>query len=168
MMAGLNGSKPFDLVGANGTQAKPKLLFLCQTLPFPPDGGAHLRSYNILRLLAQAFDVTALCFYRKATRPTANQVAEGLAGLGAISEVEAFPIPQEISRPRLIWDHLRSVMLGNPYTRYAYESAEFTKRLREMLAKRKFDIVHMDSLDLSVYLPLLEGIPVVCTHHNVE
>ena len=49
--------------------AKPKLLFLGQTLPYPPDSGTAIRSYNVLRLLARDYDVTALCFYRRATTP---------------------------------------------------------------------------------------------------
>ena len=42
--------------------SRPKLLFLCQTLPFPPDGGVQIRTYNVLRLLARSFEGTALCF----------------------------------------------------------------------------------------------------------
>ena len=33
--------------------AKAKLLFLSQTLPYPPDSGTAIRSYNVLRLLAR-------------------------------------------------------------------------------------------------------------------
>lgn len=147
---------------------RPKLLFLCQTLPFPPDGGVHIRSYNILRLLARRYDVTALCFFRRATRPTQDQVARGLEGLGAHADVAAFPIPQEHSRLRLGWDHLRSFLLRRPYTYFAYDSAEYRARLKSLVAENDFAIVHMDSLDLSRHLDLVEGIPVVCTHHNVE
>ena len=42
--------------------ARPRLLFLCSTLPYPPDSGQTIRSFHVLRLLARAFDVTALCF----------------------------------------------------------------------------------------------------------
>jgi hypothetical protein len=45
--------------------AKPRLLFLAQLLPYPPDGGAPIRTYNILRLLAEHYDITLLCFYRR-------------------------------------------------------------------------------------------------------
>jgi glycosyltransferase involved in cell wall biosynthesis len=121
-----------------------------------------------MRLLARTFDVTALCFYRRATRPTDAQVRAGIAGLGELAEVEAFPIPQENSRARLFVDHARSVLTGNAYTRFAYSSRDFASRLKELIGEKQFDLVHMDSLDLSAYLPLLNGLPVVCTHHNVE
>jgi len=145
---------------------KPALLFLSQTLPFPPDGGAAIRVYNILRLLARDYDVTALCFYRRATTPDLDG---SVAALRAIAPtVEAFPIEQEHSRARLAWDHARSVATRRAYTVYAYESAAYRASLARHLARTRFALVHMDSLDLSAYLPLLRGIPVALGHQNVE
>ncbi len=59
---------------------RPKLLFLCQKLPYPPTGGARIRTYNVLRLLARTFDVTALCFYRAGISPTRRRCAQRSAG----------------------------------------------------------------------------------------
>lgn len=147
---------------------RPKLLFLCQTLPFPPDGGVHIRTYNVMRLLARSFDITALCFYRRATRQDENAVERGLDGLREFADVEAFPIPQESSLLRLLFDHARSVATGRVYTYYAYRSAAFENRLEHVLREHTFDLVHVDSLDLSGYLPAVRSLPIVCTHHNVE
>src|SRR5689334_5496980 len=104
---------------------RPRLLFLCQTLPYPPDGGVSIRSYHTLRVLAASFDVTMLCFYRASDRTTDEEVRRGVAGLSALARVEAFPIPQEHSRARLLADHLRSALGAQPYTRFAYESRAF-------------------------------------------
>jgi glycosyltransferase involved in cell wall biosynthesis len=147
---------------------KPKLLFLCQTLPFPPDSGVNIRSYNILRLLARDFDVVALCFFRSRSRLSDREVDAGVQGLSQFARVEAFPIPQEQSRIRLLADHARSCIARKPYTRFVYESGEFRSRLKHWLANETFSIVHLDSLDLLGYLPEASGLPVVCVHHNVE
>jgi glycosyltransferase involved in cell wall biosynthesis len=146
--------------------AKAKLLFLSQTLPYPPDSGTAIRSYNVLRLLARDYDVTALCFYRRATTP---DLAGSLAALRAmVPVVEAFPIEQEHSRARLLWDHARSVLTGRAYTAFAYESAAFTHALRSHLERETFALAHLDSLDLGAYVPALAGVPVVAVHQNVE
>lgn len=150
------------------TSARPCLLFLCQTLPFPPDGGVQIRSWNVLRLLARRFEVTALCFYRRAVRVDEAAVRASVAGMRGVAHAEAFPIPQEHARARLVADHLRSVAEGRAYTVFAYESDAFRQRLGEVLRTRRFDLAHVDSLDLSAYLPMLDGIPVVCGHHNAE
>lgn len=147
---------------------KRNLLFLCQTLPFPPDGGVHIRTFNMLRLLSEEFEITALCFYRAATRSTPEAVKAGLRGLGELSAPEAFHIPQERSLVRLVWDHVRSLTRRRPYTVFAYDSAAFRERLKELLESGDFDIVHVDSLDLSRYLPVVAAVPTVCGHHNVE
>ena len=150
--------------------ARPRLLFLCQTLPYPPDGGVNIRTFHVMRLLARAFDITALCFFRRADRPTPAHVEASLAGLGRCGRVEAFRIPQEHDRARLAWDHLRSVARRRTYTIYSYESRAFRRRLLDLLATEHFDLAHLDSLDLVGYLPPIaaRGLPVVCAHHNVE
>lgn len=148
--------------------ARPRLLFLCQNLPYPPDGGALIRSYHTLRLLAERFDVTALCFYRRATRPTRSQLEASLAGLRELAEVEAFPIPQEHSLVRLLWDHARSLLTLRAYTKWAYESRAMRWAITDQLDAKRFDAVHLDSLDLVTYLPLFRDFRVVVAHHNVE
>ena len=102
---------------------RPRLLFLGQTLPFPPDGGVHIRMYHTLRLLSEAFEVTALLFFRREERPRPASVRDGLAGLSFLHRAEAFALPQEFARTRWIGDHLRSTVTGRAYTWYAYDSA---------------------------------------------
>jgi glycosyltransferase involved in cell wall biosynthesis len=147
---------------------RPHLLFLCHTLPYPPDGGPWIRTYNIIRLLARAFDITALCFERSGSRShgDARGAAARHAALSRFANVEVFDIPQKHSRVRYVWDHLRSVASGRVYTRYLYDSRGFRQRLDQLL--RRFDCVHVDSLDLAGYLPACGELPVVCVHHDVE
>lgn len=148
----------------------PRLLFLCHTLPFPPDGGVWLRTYNVLRMLSERFDVTMLCFERAGASGLRNDSTRDahVAALRPFARVEAFPLPQRHSRWRLLADHLRSLVRGRVFTFYRYESAPYRRRLRELLQAERFDLVHVDSLDLVGYLPELTGLPIVCVHHNVE
>lgn len=140
------------------------LLFLAQNLPYPPDGGVKIRTFNVLRELAKSFDVTTLCFMRE----TGRDPALALRALGEYGPIEAFPIPQLGSRTRMAWDHLRSVSMRHVYTRYMYESARFGERLRYHRQRNAGAIIHFDTLDLATFLPLCDLQRVVCTHHNVE
>ncbi len=148
--------------------AHPELLFLCQTLPYPPDGGVAIRTFNVLRLLAREFDIVALCFYRSAPQEARGDVGKCVRALERYGEIRAFPIPQEQSRCRLVWDHVRSVALRRPYTAYLHESGAFRRDLQRLLEVRRFAVVHVDSIDLVGYLPLVRVAPIVCVHHNVE
>ena len=149
---------------------RPRLLFLSQTLPYPPDGGVKIRTYNILKILAGAYDVTALCFYRAQNGVLTRPVEECVTALSDFGRIEAFPIPQEHSRLRLLADHARSVLTRRSYTVASYESAAYRRRLEELLDAENFDLVHADSLDLSGYFPPTEarGLPIACTHHDVQ
>jgi glycosyltransferase involved in cell wall biosynthesis len=149
---------------------RPRLLFLCQTLPYPPDGGVWIRTYHVLRLLARAFDITALCFERAgaSANGAGGSVAASCAALGLFANVDAFALPQKHSRIRYVWDHFRSIASHRVYTTYLYESRAFHARLAELLSSASFDLVHVDSLDLARYLPACDGLPIVCVHHDVE
>jgi glycosyltransferase involved in cell wall biosynthesis len=150
-----------------GRVTRPRLLFLCQTMPFPPDGGVWIRTYHVIRLLAQAFDITVLCFERAATSG-ARPGEVTTEGLDQLARVDVFPIPQRHSRIRFVYDHLRSLALGRVYTTFVYDSAAFRRRLDESLEFGRYDLVHVDSLDLARYLPACQGLPVVCVHHDIE
>src|SRR2546425_8588512 len=156
--------------GLEGALGDMKLLFLCQTLPYPPDGGVWIRTYHVLRLLARAFDITALCFERSgsAGRGADRHLAAGDAALGRFADLDVFAIPQQHNRLRFVWDHFRSTASGHVYTTYLYESRAFRDRLTELLRTKCFDLVHMDSLDLAAYLPACDGLPVICVHHDIE
>jgi glycosyltransferase involved in cell wall biosynthesis len=147
--------------------ARRNLLFLGQNFPFPPDSGAKIRSFHLLRVLASEFDVTVLCFSPEHSAPGKKvTVPAPLSDL--LSDLSVFPIRQRRSRFRWAWDHVRSVFARRVYTAFLYESREFEARLLEVLGERDFHVVHLDSLDLSRYLPAISHLPVVCGHHNVE
>lgn len=145
---------------------RPRLLFLCHTLPYPPDGGGWIRSYHLLEGLCQAFSVRALCFER--TGAPDHDVDAAVAALGKLCPIEAFPVPQEERLTRRVRDHLSSLLGHRVFTVYKHRSRPFRERLVELLDRENFDLVHVDSLDLSTYLPFFDDIPVACGHHNVE
>ena len=147
---------------------KPKLLFLSQTLPYPPDSGAKARTYQVLRQLAIQFEITALCFYRRAEFAVDQEVEKAVAGLSDVATVEVFPIPQEQSRSRWFKDHLVSLIGRRVYTVGVFDSARFGKRLAGALRSRAFDLAYADSLDLSRWFDRLGEVPLVCNHHDAQ
>ncbi|MEQ1855831.1 MAG: glycosyltransferase family 4 protein [Longimicrobiales bacterium] len=118
--------------------------------------------------MSKEFDVSAVCFYRQSAHPDAATRQRAIEALREFARVVAFPIPQECSSGRLVWDHLRSVVTGTAYTRWAHESSEARTAIRDLASRNTFDLVHVDSLDLMAYLPNLPAAPIVLAHHNVE
>ena len=147
---------------------RPTLLFLSHRLPWPPHNGAAVRSYNIIRQLAQEFDIIALCFDRVDAALADLSVNERVGALERYASCEVFPVEQVHSRARYVWDHLRSVLTSRPYVHYVHQSEGFEEALRCVVAERRVDLVHIDSLDLLRFVPLLRDLPVACNHHNAE
>jgi glycosyltransferase involved in cell wall biosynthesis len=150
--------------------ARPRLLFLAQCLPYPPNSGVANRTFNILRQLQPEYDVDLVAFSRLCHQPdrAAREAARDALRSAVAFVAEPTPIPQEHSAPRKIWDHLRSLISGRAYTYYEYHSRSFAHRLRAVLRARTPDLVHLDSLDLHRWLPELPQVPIACTHHNIE
>jgi len=150
--------------------SRPRVLFLSQCLPYPPHTGVATRTFNILRQLQKAYDVDLVAFYRvnhQRDRPAVDASWKALRGLVSFA-AEPTPIPNEHSTLRKLWDHARSVLSGRVYTFYEYDSRAFGRRLRAVLRARTPDVVHLDSLDLHRWLPDLPGVPIACTHHDIE
>lgn len=147
---------------------KPRLLLLSQTLPFPPDEGVKIRAYHTLRILGSLFEIDALCFYRARTLVAPDGVQRAVQALSAHGSIRAFPIPQEGNRFRWVTDHAMSVLQRKSYVLSAYNSSDFRSALNRQLDTRSYDLVHLESLDLAGHLRALAGLPVVCTHHNIE
>ncbi len=145
-----------------------RLLFASQTLPYPPDSGVKVRAFHTLRILSRAFDVTALCFFRRRQTGGPEGVQAALDGLREFASVTAFPIPQEWSRSRRVRDHLASILGRRPYTDFVFSDKSFRAAFEEHVRGGNYSVVHLESQSLSRYAEGGTGLPTVCVHHNVE
>jgi len=153
---------------ATTVNQNPDLLFLSHRLPTPPHNGAAIRTFNTIRVLSSAFNVTALCFDRVDAILEKLDLEERIDALRPYAKVEVFPIVQQQSRARFAFDHLRSVVKNEAYTIYAHDSPAYAHAILRARAGTRFAVVHVDTLDLARHLPLVADLPVACTHHNVE
>jgi len=149
---------------------RPRLLFLAQSLPFPPHSGVAVRTYNVLRELQREFDVDLVAFSRLGHQPdaAAREAARDALRATLTHVAEPTPVPNEGSGMRRAWDHLRSVVTGRAYTYYEYRSGDYDRELRRSLRERPPALVHLDSLDLHGLLPHLPSVPIACTHHDID
>lgn len=149
---------------------RPHILFLSQCLPYPPHSGATNRTFNILKQLQKEFDITLLAFSRVNHQPDANARQNSRRALEEFVHHVSKPvsIPSQHSIGRRLWDHMRSVRKGRPYTFYEYWSKEFDTQLQECVPRGSYDLIHLDSLDLHRWLTDLPPVVKVCTHHSIE
>lgn len=126
-----------------------RILFLTSQVPYPPHGGGALRVYGLLHGLHRAGHQLDLLTFNEPSAPAPEQTP-----LGALCQcIRSVPYTPRSARQRL-HDLL--------FTRHAdlarrFESAEYAAALRDQLRMARYDAIHMQSLEMAAYLPLLRA-----------
>jgi polysaccharide biosynthesis protein PslH len=145
-----------------------KVLWISHFVPYPPKGGAFQRSYNLLKGAGKAHEVHLVSLRHK---DSAHPAAENLNAVDALKRhCESVTIVDgtgTTSGLRLL-ARVPRLALGVPLTASVSETAEMRAAIRALVRKTTFDIVHLDTIGLAVYLDEVAPIPCVLTHHGAE
>jgi polysaccharide biosynthesis protein PslH len=144
---------------ALNTAEKPRLLLLTQVLPFPPDAGPKIKTFNLIKYLANRFDITLVSFVRPAnTAAHLEALREYCREVHTVSLVRA--------KLRDVKALARSLITGQPFLMVRDQSGEMAALLARLVKENNFAVVHADQLNMGQFaLPL--GVPVsVLDQHN--
>ena len=146
------------------------ILALTDVVPYPPNTGIKIRTYNTLRQLSRrGHRVFLVSFNHRVLLPDeAAKERCRKALLEDFAEVHILEIPSE--RNRLAAGLLRvySLFGRQPYRVYRYSSEECRALIRGILARVPIDLIHLDKTEFFPYAALAPGVPAVATNHNVE
>lgn len=135
------------------------ILFLSQVLPYPLDAGPKVRSYYVLRYLAQFHDITLVAFTR------ATDSAESVAHLASFCRVVR-TVPLERSRVQDLRYLVSSFFQGRPFLIARDDLRSMDNILRAETNGRSFDCVHADQLAMAHYALRLPRLKRVLDQHN--
>jgi len=136
-----------------------RVLLLTQVLPYPPDSGPKIKTYHVIKYLAQRHRVTLVAFVRDTDKP------EYIAHLKTLCErVITVPIQRAASRDLVFLG--KSLLSGQPWMMLRDERPEMRAALAELAATSQFDIVHADQLNMGQFaLPFPSGRKVLDLHN---
>ena len=141
-----------------------RILWLKTDLLLPLDKGGKLRTWHLMRHLAQRHEITYLAF------ASAKEDPANIAGMKeAAQHIETVP-REEVAKAspqffaKVAW-HLADPL---PYAVGQYRSRAYQRRVTSLLATRQFDLVVADFLPPVVNLPDSLSCPSVLFTHNVE
>lgn len=135
-----------------------KILFLSQVLPFPLDAGPKIRSFYVLKYLAERHDITLLSFSRPGDDeylPFLRQYCRNI-----------ITVPIRRSRYLDFWYLTKSVILKQPFLVIRDDNSEMRRAIRELNSLEHFEAVHTDQLNMAQYAASLTGILKVLDEHN--
>ena len=141
-----------------------RILWLNSGLLLPLDKGGKLRSWHLLRHLAERHDVTYLGFSDPSNTP--EDLDGMLEACDDLQTVERRDVPK--GSPAFYLDAAKHLADPLPYAVAKYRSPAYRRRLAALLASASWDAVICDFLVPAVNMPAALPCPAVIFTHNVE
>lgn len=137
------------------------ILFVAQELPYPLNDGGRIRTYSLIKHLAQEHAVTLVAFETDQTDPGARGPLQELC-----EAIHILPLP-DVDRPSLA-ERLRDLVRRCPTAMRDYQSQEMSNCLEGLIRHGSFDVLHVDQIYLAPYARRVTGVPRVMNHNDVE
>ena len=141
-----------------------KILWLNAGLLLPLDKGGKLRTWHLMRHLAARHDITYLSF------SDPSQTEDHRIGMCDVCQrLETVPRTDAAKGTfRFYADAARYVVDPVPYAVAKYRSADYARRIEDLLRTGRFDAVVCDFLPPLVNMPRQLPCPAILFTHNVE
>ena len=140
---------------------RPSVLAVTSEMPWPLDSGGHLRSFHLLRTLADRFDVRLVV-------PSTGSDEAGRAALEAAG-VAVRLVP--VQRRKALTEAARAVscvLRREPYVMFGrHRRRAVAAALSAEAARLRPDVLYLDHLDSFVYADAVRDVPIVLDLHNV-
>ena len=143
------------------TARKLKVLIIDEEIPFPPNAGKRIRTWNLLRRLAKEHDLTLLCY----GSPEESRL-EAIREAGV--KLHLVPTPKESSGWALYCRLFMNLFSRYPFSVVKHFSSEFQAALYRLLNFETWDLLHCEWTPYMHFLRRKVACPVVVATHNVE
>jgi glycosyltransferase involved in cell wall biosynthesis len=135
-----------------------RVLLLTQVLPYPPDSGPKVKTWNTIKYLAQRHDVTLASFVR------GDQSADVAHLRRYCQAVHAVPMERGVVRDGRAM--IRSLFTSRPWMMVRDDRSEMRRLVDRLAAETAFDVVHADQLNMAQYALRVRGTFKVLDAHN--
>ncbi len=140
-----------------------RVLAVTEDLPYPPDSGWKLRTWNLLSRLVAEHSITIVAH----ADPRHAEVATELRRQG-FRVVPVSRTPVRKAGPRFYLSLLANLAEREPYLVRRHSSPRLRRRIAELLEGEPLDVVHCDWTPLMANIPSGASVNTVVTAHNIE
>jgi glycosyltransferase involved in cell wall biosynthesis len=135
-----------------------KVFLLTQVLPYPPDSGPKVKTWNVLKYLAQHHEVTLVSFVRGDQSEHARHLERYCQAVYTVS--------MERGAIRDAWHIGRSFLIGQPFMMLRDDRKAMRDLIGRLSAECHFDVVHADQLNMAQYAVRVPRACKVLDAHN--
>ena len=136
-----------------------KILYVCHRFPFPPKRGGKIRPFNMIKHLARENEVTVASLVRSSVEA---KEGEGLSAHCAHYEMGRVRDPVQMLRM------LARLPTPTPSSMGYFYSPTLAKRVRELLARNRFDLIFVHCSSAAQYVEHVEGIPKILDFGDMD
>ena len=137
-----------------------KVLIIDEEVPFPPNTGKRIRTFNLLKRLQQNHSIVYLCYDNKTSI------------LPELKNVTFIQLPSPVLEQKGIPFYsalLRNIFSSRPYTVDRHCSPLMQRTVASLLEKGGFDLIHCEWTPYTENIKTwLSQIPSVMSAHNIE
>lgn len=142
-----------------------RILQLCNRIPYPPKDGGAIGFYNFIKSYhALGQDLTVLSFNTLKHYWDPNKLPESFTRM---ADFRTVTVDTDV-KP---WGALKNLFTNESYNIQRFESPEVRQTLKDLLREKEFDIIHLDSIYVAMYLDTIREnsqARVVFRAHNIE
>jgi len=131
---------------------------LTQVLPYPPDSGPKIKTYNVIKYLTQHHRVTLVSFVR-------GDQLEHVRHLERYCQ-EVYPVPMDRGAIRDAWYVGLSFLTGQPFMMVRDDRKAMRDLVDRLSSEQHFDVAHADQLNMGQYAERVPGAFKVLDAHN--
>ena len=135
-----------------------KVLLLTQVLPYPPDSGPKVKTFYVLKYLAQKHEVTLVSFVR-------GDQSEHIRVLESYCKT-IHTIPMKRSFGQNLTALFKSLVGNSPWMMARDDIKEMRQLVDHLATQEKFDVAHADQLNMAQYAQRVKGARHVLDAHN--
>lgn len=136
-----------------------KILFLAHRVPFPPDKGDRIRSYNIIKFLARSHSILLMATTHEPVHPNAHAALSRYC-----SEVDIFKINYNLRKLQSCF----YLFTKRPLTLPAFYSRKFRSAVRDRLRTTEFDLIYVYSSQMAQYVLDIHSVPKLMDFIDVD
>ena len=134
------------------------VLVLTQVLPYPPDSGPKVKTYNVIKYLAQKHRVTLVSFVRGDQSEHVRQLGRYCQAVHAV-QMERGAVQDGLAMAR-------SLLTGQPWMMVRDDRKAMGRLVERLAMEQLFDVAHADQLNMCQYAERVPGAFKVLDAHN--
>lgn len=136
------------------------ILYLCHRFPFPPKRGGKIRPFNMIRHFSERGHQVTVC-------SLSRSAPEAQEGQGIAAHCERF-VMGHVSNPVQVLRMVARLPLLTPSSMGFFYSPELARRVRELLASRRWDLIFVHCSSVAQYVEDVQGIPKILDFGDMD